>query len=275
MSFGPPLSEADVAPFDNGVVPRYLSFFTSISVGMLLPFSPSRIAHVGCRVGYPHLEMAERFPECEIVGWDASSAAIELAKSRADGVPNASLTYEVGEGIPPSIEPGSFTHAIAIHPFGGPEERAKLLSDLHRLLLPGGQAVIALPVRGSFPEVNDMLREFALRQDLPDLGKAVDTAITNRPTIETLSEEMENAGFTDTDTDVSLIAISFDSGRDLVEDPIWRLMVLTDMAAILPTDAPLVSTAFRYAEDAIQKYWSEGVLELTINVGCASGRKPA
>jgi SAM-dependent methyltransferase len=275
VSFGPPLSEADVPLFDNTVVPRYLSFFASISVGMLLPFSPTRIAHVGCRVGYPHLEMAERFPECEIVGGDASEHAIELAKSRAEGVPGASLVYEVGEGLTPGMEPGSFTHAMAIHPLGGPDERARLLTDLSRLLLPGGQSVISLPVRGSFPEVNDMLREFALRQDLPDLGKAIDVAIANRPTIETLSEELENAGLTDIDVDVSLIAISFASGRDLIEDPIWRQMVLADMAAILPADPSLLATAFKYAEDAIQKYWSEGVLELTINVGCASGRKPA
>jgi hypothetical protein len=29
-----------------------------------------------------------------------------------------------------------------------------------------------------------------------------------------------------------------------------------------------------YVRDAIDKYWSEGKLELTLNVGCASARKP-
>jgi RNase adaptor protein for sRNA GlmZ degradation len=38
-------------------------------------------------------------------------------------------------------------------------------------------------------------------------------------------------------------------------------------------DPALLQTAFKYVEDAIQKYWSEGVFELTVNVGCASGRK--
>lgn len=275
MSFGPLLGEADITPFDNAVVPRYLSFFASLAVQMLLPFSPSRIAHLGCRVGYPHLEIAERFPECDIVGGDASEAAITFACGRAEGISGATLSYEVGEGLTPGMEPGSFTHAMAIHPMGGPDQRAKLLADLNRLLLPGGQAVVSLPVRGSFPEVSDMLREFALRQDLAELGKAIDVAIQNRPTIETLSEELEDAGLTDIDVDVSLIAISFASGRELIEDPIWRLMVLADTAAILPVEAPLLATAFKYVEDAIQKYWSEGVLELTINVGCASGRKPA
>jgi hypothetical protein len=29
----------------------------------------------------------------------------------------------------------------------------------------------------------------------------------------------------------------------------------------------------KYVHDAICKYWSEGVFELTVNVGCASGRR--
>jgi hypothetical protein len=29
-----------------------------------------------------------------------------------------------------------------------------------------------------------------------------------------------------------------------------------------------------YVRDAIDKYWSEGKLELSLNVGCASARKP-
>ena len=273
MTFGAPLNEADAQLFESAVVPRYLSFFASLAVQMLLPFSPAKIGHLGCRVGYPHVDIAERFPEALIVGVDSSEAAIQLARSKGEGISNARAEYIVGDGIPAGMELGSFTHSLAIHPMGGPDERARILADLQRLLLPGGQAVFSLPVRGSFPEINDMLREFALRQDLPDLTKAVDLAASSRPTIETVSEELENAGLTDVDVDVSLLAISFESGRDFVDDPIARLMVFADIAAVLPVEPALLQTAFRYVEDAIQKYWSEGVFELTVNVGSASGRK--
>lgn len=271
--FGAPLNEAEAQLFETAVVPRYLSFFASLAVQMLLPFQPARIAHLGCRVGFPHLEIADRFPDAEIVGVDDSPAAIQHAREKAEGITGAMMSYLVGERVPPELEPGTFTHALAIHPMGGPEQRAQVLSDLARLLLPGGQAVLALPVRGSFPEINDMLREFALRQDLADLGKAVDLAASSRPNIETVSEELESAGLGDVDVDVSLIAISFTSGREFVEDPLARMMVFADIAAVLPAEGPLLQTAFKYVEDAIQKYWSEGIFELTINVGCASGRK--
>jgi SAM-dependent methyltransferase len=151
--------------------------------------------------------------------------------------------------------------------------RARLLAELRRILMPGGQALLALPVRGSYPELNDMIREFALRQDLPNLSKAVDIAAQRRPTIETISEEFENAGLTEVDVDVQLIAVSFNNGREFLEDPIARLMVMPDMRVQLPVEAPILEQALRYVHEAILKYWSEGVFELTVNVGCASGRR--
>src|SRR5262249_4793832 len=132
-----------------------------------------------------------------------------------------------------------------------------------------------LPLRGSFPELNDMIREFALRQDLTDLGKAVDAAAASRPTIETVSEEFEAAGLTEVDVDVQLIAVSFSNGRDVLEDPIAKLLVFPDLRAILSLDDKLATLCMRYIHDAISKYWSEGVFELTVNVGCASGRRLA
>jgi hypothetical protein len=162
---------------------------------------------------------------------------------------------------------------MSIHPIGNAEERSKLLGELRRLLVPGGQALVALPLRGSFPEINDMIREFALRQDMADLSKAVDTAAANRPTIETISEEFENAGLTEVDVDVHLIAVSFNNGREFLEDPTAKLMVMPDMRALLPLDAVSIERSLQYVHEAISKYWSEGVFELTINVGCASGRR--
>ncbi|MEO7329345.1 MAG: hypothetical protein ABI193_12245, partial [Minicystis sp.] len=128
-------------------------------------------------------------------------------------------------------------------------------------------------LRGSFPEINDMIREYALRQDLADLGKAVDAAAASRPTIETVSEEFEDAGLTEVDVDVQLIAVSFNNGKEFLEDPIARLMVLPDIQAVLAMEKEMAGPCMKYVHDAICKYWSEGVFELTVNVGCASGRR--
>lgn len=273
MIFGAPLSAPEAVLFDDSVVPRYLSYFGGLTAEMLLPCPTAQIAHLGCRTGYPDPVVAEKVPNSAIFGIDASEPALDVARSKATLFTDVQTVYHAGESIPTELQEGSFTHAYAIHPLCDAEGRAALLTELRRVLMPGGQALLALPLRGSFPEINDMVREFALRQDLADLGKAVDAAAASRPTIETVSEEFENAGLSEVDVDVQLIAVSFNNGREFLEDPIARLMVFPEMRVLLPLDKEIVAPCLRYVQDAIAKYWSEGVFELTVNVGCASGRR--
>jgi len=271
--FAPPLADADAAVFEDSVVPRYLSFFGGLVGEMLLPSQGATIAHVGCRTGYPDPLVAEKVPHSTLVGVDASAAALEVARSKATLFTDVAASYLVEENLPTQLQESSFTHAYSIHPICDAEGRAALMGELRRLLVPGGQALVALPLRGSFPEIADMVREFALRQDLTELGTAIDTAAASRPTIETISEELESAGLTEVDVDVQLIAVSFNDGREFLEDPIARLMVFPELSVLLQVDREVVAPCLRYVHDAISRYWSEGVFELTVNVGCASGRK--
>jgi len=272
---GPQLSDAEANLFENSVIPRYLAYFGSLTAEMLLPCPKAQVAHIGCRTGYPDAVMLDKVPDGSFFGVDNSASAIELARGRAMRSTGMRATYELGETIPTALPDATFTHAFAVHPLCDAEGRAQLLTELYRVLFPGGQAILALPLRGSFPELNDMIREFALRQDLSDLAASVDVAAASRPTIETVSEEFENAGLTEVDVDVQLIAVAFNNGREFLEDPIARLMVFPDLLAVLPMDEKVVTPCMRYIHDAISKYWSEGVFELTVNVGCASGRRLA
>ena len=270
---GAPLTVADAEIFEDAVVPRYLSFFGALAAEMLFPSPEAQIAHLGCRTGYPDSTLAEKIPESTLVGVDASGPALEFARARASLNSRLRVTYELGESLPTQLPDFGFTHALALHPLCDAEGRSMLLAELRRVLVPGGQALLALPLRGSFPEINDMIREYALRQDLMELGKAVDLAAASRPTIETISEEFENAGLTEVDVDVQLIAVSFTNGRDFLDDPIAKLMVFPELRSLLPMDADIAGPCMKYVHDAISKYWSEGVFELTVNVGCASGRR--
>lgn len=270
---GPPLTVAEAEMFENLVVPRYLSFFGTLAVDLFLPCPSARIAHPGCRTGYPDALLAEKAPQCVIEGIDASPPALDMARAKAALMTETHASYVIGDALPTPLADDAFTHAIAVHPICDTEARGQLLRELRRVLVGGGQALLALPLRGSFPEINDMVREFALRQDLADLGKAVDTAAASRPTIETISEELEDAGLTEVDVDVQLIAVSFSNGREFLDDPIARLLVFPEIRSLLSLDKEIAGPCMRYVQDAILKYWSEGVFELTVNVGCASGRK--
>jgi SAM-dependent methyltransferase len=273
VTLGPTLSVADAEVFETLVIPRYLSFFGSLALDMLLPHAEVVLANLACRTGYPDSLIAERVSGGSLVGIDVSAAALNLARSKATLLTGVRASYREVDTLPTPLKGESFTHAMSIHPVCSVDERGRLLHELRRLLVPGGQALLALPLRGSFAEVNDMLREFALRQDLADLGRAIDNAASSRPTIESVAEEFESVGLTDVDVDVQRISVSFGNGREFLDDPITKLMVFPDTRAMLQVDAPMADSSLKYVHDAILKYWSEGVFELTVNVGCASGRR--
>jgi hypothetical protein len=95
--------------------------------------------------------------------------------------------------------------------------------------------------------------------------------MASRPTIESLSDELELVGLGDVDVEIRHTQLTFDSGRALIEDPVWRLLILPDIRAGLPdTD---LERPLEYLRDAVDKYWSASHFELTLNVGCASARR--
>jgi len=95
-------------------------------------------------------------------------------------------------------------------------------------------------------------------------GVDMSTVPTQVPTIETISEELENAGLSEIDVDVQLIAVSFNNGREFLEDPIARIMVFPELRALLPLGPDIAGPCMKYVSEAISKYWSEGVFELTV-----------
>ena len=266
------LSPADAAIFETFVVPRYLSLFGDLMLEMLLAGNAARVAHLGCRIGYSDLKIYERIDQAEIIGFDFSIPALELARNKAAVRGADGIEYRVEEDGLDGIDAQQFTHVVALHPILKADERLELFKQVRRLLCPGGQALIALPLRGSFQEVLDLYREYALKYDDTDFSKAVELAIAARPSIESLSEELETVGLDDVDIEIRQTSLPFDSGRAFAEDPVNRLLIQPEIRSWLGVSD--VVKPLEYVRDAIDKYWSESKLELSITVACASARVP-
>jgi ubiquinone/menaquinone biosynthesis C-methylase UbiE len=274
MSLGEALTAAEAAIYESLVVSRYMQVFGGAAVPLLLPFSPATIVHLACRTGYPAAAIGRQLPGCTVTGVDSSPAALELARTKASLISGVTAKYVHAAELPTPLSPGHFSHTFGLHPLGTRGEYRALLAEHQRLLCAGGQMVLALPLRGSFPEIYDMLREYALRHDQPHFGEAVDAAASQRPNPETLTTQIEAAGFVDVEVTLDLVAITFDNGRDFLDDPIARLVVGPDVRSSIPVDGG-VDAAWQYATHAIAKYWSEIRFELTVNIGGVSARKPS
>ncbi|MDP9151825.1 MAG: class I SAM-dependent methyltransferase [Myxococcota bacterium] len=271
------LGPVDAAVFETFVVPRYLSLFGELSLELLVASEEARVAHLNCRTGYPDRAIVLKLAGAHIIGVDPSAAALELARAKAATMPGMVSRYTVCEDLPTSLPSFSFSHALSLHPLASPAQRARLFGELARLLGPHGQALIAMPLRASFQELIDLLREYALKYDDPDVLSAAERAALVPPTVEELGAELRDANFDFVDVGLRTATLCFRSGRDFFEDPVARLLILPELTRGLalgdPREESVHDRALAYVRDAIDKYWSESTFDLTVNVGCATGRR--
>jgi SAM-dependent methyltransferase len=267
----PRLGPADAAIFETFVVPRYLASFGELALEMLAEGRDSQVIHLDCRTGYPDRGLALRLPGAYIYGCDPSPHAIELARAKAATMADMISEYRVVEGLPVPFASCGFSHALTLHPLAMPEERARTIAEFARLLAPRGQALLAMPLRGSFQEIADLLREYALKTEQPEITARIDQAVHVRPTVEMLGAELEEQGFHFVDVESRSVTLAFKSGRDFFEDPVTRLLLLPEFK--LNLGIPSLDAAWTYVRDAIDRYWSDSAFELSVKVGCASGRR--
>lgn len=266
------LSASDAAVLETFVVPRYLLHFGELLLENLIESENARVCHIGCRTGYPDRGIALKLPGSHIYGVDASNAALELARAKAATLREMSVDYLFADAFPLQFPDASFSHVLSIHPLFDPESRHALVDEMRRLLMPGGQLLLAVPLRGSFSEVADLLRECALKRDDSPLNLAVDRAMGRRPTVEGLAAELEEGGLEAVDVSLRPLAIPYPSGRQFIEDPVTRLMLIPEFQRNL--EMPDLTGPLDYVRDAIDKYWSDGSFELSVNVGCVIARQP-
>src|ERR1700710_1810782 len=91
--FSEKYTPADAAILETFVVPRYLSLFGDLMLEMILVGDSARIAHLGCRTGFPDLKLYERLDGVDIVGVDSSLPALELARNKAAVLGDVSVAY--------------------------------------------------------------------------------------------------------------------------------------------------------------------------------------
>jgi len=268
-SRGAPLEAADAAIFETFVVPRYLAPFGELVVAALAPAESPQVAHVHCRTGFPDADIARRLGGARVFGCDRSRFAVELARAKASLVPELTGDYLLAHGDRAPLPDADFTHAVSVHPPVDAAGRAALFAEMGRLVAGGGQLVVALPLRDSFAEVADLVREHAVKQDDVALDERVARSMEEQPTADGLAAEVERAGFSLARVVVADRPLSFAGARAFFDDPAARLVVIPEIAAgAAPAPLPV-----DYLREAIATYWGGGPFEVTLRIGCVTATR--
>jgi SAM-dependent methyltransferase len=204
------LGPSDAAVLETFVVPRYLTLFGESLLDMFLSSGAADVVHLGCRTGYPDELIADRRNSGSIVGLDPSSPAIELARTKGALIPSVSTDYDVFTAFPTALNAQSFTHGICLHPSNVLEDRQALIAELARLIVPQGQVLLSLPMRG-FQEIIDLCASTRFNST-PATSARPPGGFRRRAHREGLTEELRRRGFDQVDVDLRPVSLAFRAG---------------------------------------------------------------
>lgn len=264
----PLIGENEAAVLDTFVVPAYLAHLWALGRRLLLVGSASRVVHLGSGSGYPDAELLGMMPQTTGIGVEQWAACNALARSK---VPADAFAYIEASPQASGLPEQTFSHALSLHAPGDPTQRALLFREMMRLLYGGGQALVCLPLGQSFPELLDLLAEYALKVEDAAISDGLE-AFAQRPlTVESIAGELESEGLHDVDFETADLSLVFDSGRSLIDDPTVRFFIAPTLAGWLGT--PNLDEGLAYVARAVDKYWSDESLELKLKIAAFSARR--
>jgi SAM-dependent methyltransferase len=121
-------------------------------------FTPgARILDVGAGTGNVSCEAARRFGDSSIVGVDIDEGGLELARHKAAQYSLGNVEFESGNALHLPYADNAFDAVLASQVVGGRAEQRKMLSEMLRVVRPGGGVGVAR----SNPDLNEVMQWIA------------------------------------------------------------------------------------------------------------------
>lgn len=259
--------------YETAVVPRYARRFGALLLRALVVPARANILDLSCRTGYPSLEILRLLGDGHVVSVDPDSSFLELARERGGQAVGRTwfLKEESVEALP--FGDGVFTNVVGNLVDRTTTDRGLLLSEASRVLAPGGQLVITMPLRGSFDEVLDLFREVALKHDLDRVSERIEQYAMSLPTREMWQTEIESSGLEDVHIEHDSFTLGFETGHQVFADPVTLVAAAPEWQWIASAvDDP--SEVIYRVQDAVDVYFGGRTFETTVVTGCASARLP-
>lgn len=113
--------------------------------GNAAPLPGSTVLEVGCGPGHYARRLAARFDDLRVVGIDSSEAQLRRARSAAQAGGLTGCRFERADARDLPLLERSVDAVIVSRLFTVLGERERVLSEIHRVLRPGGRVFIAEP----------------------------------------------------------------------------------------------------------------------------------
>lgn len=258
--------------YDATFVPRYARGFGERLLAALRFGPRPNVLDLACRTGYPSTSVLQAAPDARVVALDRDPKFLELARARAGAEVGRRVFFKQGAATELRFGAEVFSHVVCNLLDRVSVDRAAVLAEASRVLIPGGQVAFTLPLQGSFAEPMDLLREAATRGDHGRLAERVEQYAAGLPTAEQLREELAAKGFVHVSVDSWATSLEYGSSYELFNDPVTQHAALADWrwCAEAAPDADAVLASLRSAFDT---YFAGRRFSIGVVGGVATGFK--
>jgi len=252
-------SQQDAALVDAIVAPQYGARFAQGLLDALPTGERLQVLDVGCRTGQISFRLLQRLgPTSRVIAIDPDPGLIGLARQRGYGETGRRLFFKEECVEKLSFGEGVFDAVVAHLVYRDLEQRPAALREMHRVLAPGGRLLLTTPLRGSYVEVFDMLRERARAEGDDVLAARVRSLVERDPAPTPLVQALEAAGFIAVNLERIDFRLSFASADALFSDRLLGAIAFPEWQATVGPEA-LDDVRRRLAT-----YFDQGALSLTV-----------
>lgn len=182
--------------YDLLIAPTWRNCFEEIFAEQVHLPKEGRILEVNCGTGNQSLELAESVRgRGEVLALDPDAERIAIARAKQQVKETPGLTFEVGEIVAMEYESDSFDLVIGdASMIVLAYDLDQLVTEMVRLVKPGGTVLLKLASRGSFDEFFSLYWEALNEGSLEDYAHDIEEMITGRLTVTDAERLLKHSG---------------------------------------------------------------------------------
>lgn len=247
---------------DAVVAPQYGARFAQGLLDALPQGDRLQVLDIGCGTGQISFRMLERLGNSSrVIAVDHDAGLIALARQRGFGDIGRRLFFKTEDAEALSFGEGVFDAVVAHLLYRDLADREAAVREMHRVLVPGARLLLTTPLRGTFAEVFEMLRERAVANGDQMLAKQVDQLIGRDPSTTELEKVVRDAGFTQVELQQTSFRLSYANVEALFSDRLLETIAFPEWREMVGAEALLD------VERRLRVYFEQGALSLTVQAG--------
>jgi SAM-dependent methyltransferase len=265
--------------YDAEVWPVFGERFAALALEGAGAGPAARVVEIGCATGALTLALARRTEApAHVTSFDEAPAFIARAQTRLDAAVAAGtlapghVTLRASPAVPLPVPNASAELVVSSLAAAAFPDAPRAARELARVLVPGGRAVVTMPLRGSWAEFLDIFRDVLLDNGTPAAVEALEQYVSSLPDAAAAGEWLSAAGFVDVAVSMSRWEILFKTAREFFFAPLVELGPLSRWKRIAGRGEEMQDLFF-FTKEAIDTYFRGTAFPVTIVGAVVTGRK--